>query len=230
MSKLREPTAKVKPKIRKFDQYIFKAGLVLIGIGVIILFFIYLPIGKEELKYSINKENYAKITPTPVDKKFGLMIPKLGINTKVVANIDPYNPKIYQVALTKGVAHALGTRFPGENGTVFIFAHSSENLMEARRYNSVFYLVDKLKKGDKIIAYKNGKKYEYKLQKKEIVNPENIAYLNQKDGKEQLVLMTCWPPGTTEKRMIVVAKPVKTDKTDKTENTDKTSQTLEDRK
>ena len=205
MPKLRESAAKVETSVKRWDHYIFKIGLVLIGIGAIILFFIYLPIGTQEIKYSINQDRYAKAIPTPVDKKFGLIFPKLGINAKVVANVDPYDPKIYQQSLTKGVAHAKGTRFPGENGTVFIFAHSSANLIEAQRYNSVFYLVSKLKKGDSIIAYKNGKEYKYKLVKKEIVDPENIGYLNQKDGKEQLVLMTCWPPGTTEKRLLIIA-------------------------
>ena len=42
----------------------------------------------------------------------------------------------------------------------------------------------------------------------EIIDPDEVSLLTQaQESGEQLVLQTCWPPGTTWKRLIVIAKP-----------------------
>jgi sortase A len=148
-------------------------------------------------------------TPTKiiaVDKNFSIVIPKIGANTKVIKNVDPYNSNVYQQALSKGVAHAKGSALPNADGNTFLFAHSSDNFINANRYNSVFYLLYKLKVDDSIyLAYK-GKVLEYSVLSMQYVNPENIEYLSPTYGSNTLTLMTCWPPGTTLKRLVVIAK------------------------
>ncbi len=57
----------------------------------------------------------------PVDPDFSIVIPKIAANAKILANIDASNENIYLDALNKGVAHALGTAFPGESGHIFLF-------------------------------------------------------------------------------------------------------------
>ena len=64
-------------------------------------------------------------TIDPVDTNFGLIIPKIGINAKVIPAVNPTNPGEYEEALTKGVAHASTSYFPNENGTVYLFSHST---------------------------------------------------------------------------------------------------------
>ena len=61
------------------------------------------------------------------------------------------------------------------------------------------------KEGDTVI-YK-GKRYIYRVTNKLIVDPNEVKYLTKRLNYEQLTLQTCWPPGTTLKRLLVIAKP-----------------------
>jgi len=88
---------------------------------------------------------------------------------------------------------------------MFIFSHSSVNFFEALRYNSVFYLLDKLEKGDIVDIFMNKEKFTYIVTEKELVDASNISFLTERTNQKLLTLMTCWPPGTTYKRLIVRA-------------------------
>lgn len=148
----------------------------------------------------------------PEEKQFQLLIPKIGVNTKVFANIDAGNEKIYEVALKKGVAHAIGSGLPGEanitNKSVYIFGHSTNNAWNIERYNALFYNLKDLKPGDEIIVWFWGKEYRYKVESVKKTDPLDLTYLQPQTDKEQLILQTCWPPGTTWKRLLVIANPV----------------------
>lgn len=160
-----------------------------------------------EVKYQINPATAGqKQEIIPVDENFGIVIPKINANAKVIANVDPYNSTKYQQALTKGVAHALGTSFPGQPGNVFIFAHSSVDFFNAIRFNSVFYLLDKLEKGDEILLYYNKEQFKYQVTDKKIVAASKVNYLTESGDTKTVTLMTCWPPGTTMKRLIVIGE------------------------
>jgi len=143
----------------------------------------------------------------PANKEFSLVVPKIQATAPIIKNVNPFDSDVYQRALTKGIAHAQGTDFPGEENNIFLFSHSSEDFYEASRYNSIFYLLHRLTKDDKIIIYYQGKKHTYQVTKKQIVSPEAVQYL-QETGSEYLRLMTCWPPGTTLKRLLITARPV----------------------
>ena len=96
----------------------------------------------------IKKENIKILTP--VDPQFSLVIPKIGLNTKIIPNISPTDDNQYQKALKVAVAHAAGTFFPGEKGRVFIFGHSTDYIWNVPRFNAVFYLLKEVKVGDEI--------------------------------------------------------------------------------
>ena len=115
---------------------------------------------------------------------------------------------MYQRALTKGVAHANGTSYPGESGNVFIFAHSGVDFYEATRYNAQFYLLSKLVTGDTIYLFYKKQKYVYRVTEKKVVSPEDVTYLTEDSQKKTLSLMTCTPAGTTLKRLLVIADQV----------------------
>lgn len=142
------------------------------------------------------------------DTDFSIVIPKIGASEKVIANVDPSNEKEYKKALLEGVAHAKGSSLPGLNGTTYIFAHSADSFWNVGRYNAVFYLLKEVQPGDQVIIVFQGKRYNYKVTDKKIVDPSETSYLQANIGKgEQLILQTCWPPGTTFKRLLVFAKP-----------------------
>ena len=184
-------------------------GVGLILVGAFALIYSFWPVAEAELKYSLaqmkSHENTAVEQPiTPVDDQFGIVIPKINANAPVVTNVDPYNANDYQQKLTKGVAHAQGTGLPNSERTMFLFAHSSGDLLMARRYNSVFYLLSKLEPNDEIVIYYHGAPYSYRVSQLKEVSPNSVEYLTELVDTD-LVLMTCTPPGTTWKRLLVLA-------------------------
>lgn len=143
---------------------------------------------------------------TPIDTNFGIVIPKINANARIIDNVDPSNYKEYMEALKKGVAHTKGTVMPGMIGNVFLFAHSVGNFWEVNRYNAVFYLLKELDSGDLVVLFWQGKRYDYEVTEKKIVEPTDVGYLSSVANYPMLTLQTCWPPGTTLKRMLVFAK------------------------
>jgi sortase A len=143
----------------------------------------------------------------PVDPNFSIVIPKLGANANVIPNVNVADKNQYLDALKKGVAHAEGTKFPGERGHIYMFAHSTNTFSNVSRYNAVFYLLYKLEIDDEIDVYYKGVRYKYRVTGKEIVDPSQTQYLTRKTDTEFLTLQTCWPPGTIAKRMLIFAEP-----------------------
>lgn len=142
---------------------------------------------------------------TPVDPNFSIIIPKIGANARVLANIDASNKNIYLEALNHGVAQALGTAFPGEGGHIFLFAHSTDYFWNVSTYNAIFYLLYKLEKNDEVNIFYKGQRFVYRVIGQEIVDPSQVQYLTRKTNREFLTLQTCWPPGTTLKRLLIFA-------------------------
>lgn len=95
---------------------------------------------------------------------------------------------------------------PGATGNAFIFGHSSNYPWIKGDYNDVFALLDNLEFGDKIIVYYNQQKFVYTIREKKIIRPGDLKALDRDDTKKELSLMTCWPIGTTLKRMLVFAE------------------------
>lgn len=89
----------------------------------------------------------------PPDTTFSIVIPKIGATAKVIPNVDPNNEADYLPKLMQGVAHAKGSVFPGMQGSVYLFAHSTDNFWDVGRYNAVFYLLKDLKPGDQITIF-----------------------------------------------------------------------------
>lgn len=150
-------------------------------------------------------------TITPVDTSFSVVIPKIGANERVTPNVDPSNGDIYLDVLKHTVAHAKGSALPGLKGTTYLFAHSADNFWDVGRYNAVFYLLKDLNVGDDISVFFENKRYNYTVYDKKIVDPSEVGYMAANVGQgEKLILQTCWPPGTSWKRLLIFAKPKNT--------------------
>lgn len=144
----------------------------------------------------------------PQDPNFSIVIPKIGANAKILSNIDASDEKIYLDALNKGVAQAAGTKFPGEDGHIFLFAHSTDYFWNVGTYNAIFYLLNKLQKGDEIDLFFKGQRHIYNVIGSVVADPSQVEYLTRKSNREFLTLQTCWPPGTTLKRLLIFATKV----------------------
>ena len=142
------------------------------------------------------------------DTKFSILIPKIGANARIIANTDPADESIFKPVLEKGIAHAKGSVFPGLPGITYLFAHSTDSWWNVGRYNALFYLLKELQPGDEIVVFFENERHDYVVESTEIKDPNDTEYLKHaQEGPERLVLQTCWPPGTTWKRLYVVATP-----------------------
>ncbi len=144
----------------------------------------------------------------PKDPNFSIIVEKIGADAPIIANVDASNKAVYTEALKRGVAHALGTAFPGQAGVSYLFAHSTDTIFNVPRYNAIFYLLNDLVPGDDVVIFFNNKRFNYKVVEKKITEPEDVSYFNLSTPEQILVMQTCYPPGTTWKRLLVVAKPV----------------------
>lgn len=145
---------------------------------------------------------------SPVDTEFSIVISKIGANAKIYPNVDPSNPDIFLPVLKKGIAHAMGTFFPGQKGNIYLFAHSTDNFWDVGRYNAVFYLLKDLAIGDEIVIFYQNTRHNYKVAETKVTNPSDVFYITSNQiEEEKLILQTCWPPGTTWQRLIVIASP-----------------------
>jgi len=197
-------------------RYLFYIGTVVIFVAISYLVYLYWPLAKSIIVYNkqnnlttevvnIKKEVQAQVPP----EEFSIRIPKIGASAMVKTNISPFDKKEYLPVLEKDVvAHAKDTGLPGQKDkTMYLFAHSTRQGIQMVRKNSVFYLLGELKENDPILINYNGKVYAYKVYKQKVVNASDIGYLNyEEDGKEILVLQTCWPLGTDWKRLLVFAE------------------------
>jgi sortase A len=173
-------------------------GNALIVGAVLLLSFIYYPLIS------------AYFSPTKVEaleqkEGFFITIPKISAQAPVLENVDPWNQAIYQKALEQGVAHAKGTKLPGENGTIFIFAHSSDSPWRLTRFNTIFLRLGELNAGDEILINKDKKTHKYIVKDKKVVNPNEVEYLKE-NTKDQLILQTCTPIGTAFQRLLIFAE------------------------
>lgn len=196
---------------------------ILILVSIVILFLIFSPVLKEEIKYNFDQmANVRYSTEVEVEgtfekplkvpnTDFSIVIPKIGAAAPIIDNVDSQDPFIYEKALKKGVAHAAGTAHPLDVGNVYLFAHSTDSFLNFNRYNAVFYLIGKLKRGDEIFIYYKGRKVKYQVEEVKVVEAQDNQYLYGNGEDKLLILQTCYPPGTAFKRLIVVAREVQTE-------------------
>lgn len=210
------------------------AGLVCMGLAALGLVFIYVPLITAEIHYAWTQTSTGKefnrvgrnlaivkieekpkvITaavqpnwPVP-DDNYSIYIPKIEAISRVIPDVSVENRADYMAALQKGVAEASGLAHPGKNGTTYLFAHSVGNRIDYARYNAVFYLLDKLDIGDAVEIVYNKTDYKYQVWNKEILEPSDVHYLLPQYTEEKLILQTCYPPGTTWKRLVITARRV----------------------
>ncbi len=203
-------------------------GAGLIGFAFISFLFVLAPVVREEINYKLAKQektNFgsllrqaeaeqkeavrAEAESLGVSPYFSIVIPKLGAKSEIIANTDAADEASYLESLKGGVAHARGTHFPGQGERIFLFSHSTDSPFNFARYNAVFYLLGKLEKGDGIIIFFADTKYEYEVIDKRVVVASDTSWLTGESGTEELVLQTCDPPGTSWRRLLILAKPVR---------------------
>jgi LPXTG-site transpeptidase (sortase) family protein len=126
-----------------------------------------------------------------------LEIPTLGI----VGNISyPLNETGVSSKLDSSIVHLPKSVDPGKKGTTVFTAHSSST--KWTYYANIFSSLNRLNQGSLIFVYKGSEVFAYKVYKQEVVEAR-MEQITNDAGKERIALVTCWPLGTSEKRLVV---------------------------
>lgn len=140
-------------------------------------------------------------TAAAIDE-YQLAIPSLGIkNATVKANTDD---------LTKSLVQYRQTAFPGEAGAPVIFGHSTlPQFFNEKNYLTIFSTLPNLELGADIFVDYAGVEYTYRVSKMYEVKPNDVWVLRQDYSRKTLKLITCVPPGTKLRRLVVEAELIK---------------------
>jgi len=130
---------------------------------------------------------------------YTISIPKLKIDNASVSTRDN-NLAIHLI-------NYQGTALPPEPGNAVIFGHSTlPQLYNPNDYKTIFANVYQLRIEDEIYTYVNGVAYTYKIFNINVVEPTDTSIFDQNYDNSYLTLVTCTPPGTIWKRLIIKAK------------------------
>lgn len=128
-----------------------------------------------------------------------LSIPKLHIANAFVSTVN--------TDLSTHLVHLGGTAIPPDKGTGVIFGHSTlPQLFDPNNYRTIFANAYRLEVGDEIIANVSNVTYKYKIFSIIVVDPDDTSVLTQNIDDSYLTLITCTPPGTVWKRLVVQAR------------------------
>lgn len=92
-----------------------------------------------------------------------------------------------------------------ENPLIVLGHSAPANWPKADNYDWIFSDLQHLEKGDHFTLYLNQEKAFYKAEKREIIQKGTDLSLFLKDKSADLMLISCWPPGSNSQRIVVLA-------------------------
>ena len=131
-------------------------------------------------------------------EEFLISIPKL--------EIEKARVKVDAVKFDKSLALFPGSAIPGDVGNSFITGHSVlPQFSDPENYRAIFTKLPELKIGDEVLVDLEDRTLRFVVQYAKVVEPDDLSVLGPitQNGRN-LTLMTCVPPGTNTKRLVVV--------------------------
>ncbi len=130
---------------------------------------------------------------------YNLSIPKLKIEKATV--------QIGGEDLMASLIQYPGTGLPGQYGNAVIFGHSVlPQFFNPKNYKTIFSTLPQLEEDDEIFVDFDGIQYRYLVRKIIETKPEDVVVLEQSYDSQWLSLITCVPPGTYLRRLVVRAQ------------------------
>lgn len=129
-----------------------------------------------------------------------ITISKINITAPII-QVSSENENIILEALKNGVVLYPGSSLPGQSGSTIIAGHSSSN-PPWTKYSVIFSLLNKLAPDDIIDISFGGKKYMYKVR---AIEKGSVQHILDSGLGGDLILTSCWPIGTDQGRIVVVA-------------------------
>lgn len=159
-------------------------------------------------------------TSTKVGPEPKVIIPKINVDAPVVYDVPSLEENVIQSKLKNGVVHYPipgANSVPGQAGNTVILGHSSNDVFDDGAYKFVFVQLDKLEKGDTFYLNYNSTRYTYSVTEKKVIDPTEVSQLVIDTDKPIATLVTCTPPGTALKRLVVIAEQISPDPTKATQ-------------
>ncbi len=129
---------------------------------------------------------------------FNFSIPKLGIKDATVRNDH--------TDLKQSLILYPGTASPGDLGNAVIFGHSVlPQFFNPKNYLTIFSTLHTLTPGETINITFGPATYTYKIIDMYQTHPDDLSPLAQSYDNRYLTLITCTPPGTYLRRLIIKA-------------------------
>ncbi len=130
---------------------------------------------------------------------YTISIPKIEIENAAVTNSDS--------DLTRHLVQFNSDTMPPLEGNSIIFGHSTlPQLYDPKNYKTIFANAYKLEVGDQIIVKMEKETYNYKIESVTVVDPSDTSVLAQNFSDSFITIITCTPPGTIWKRLIIKAR------------------------
>ena len=145
-----------------------------------------------------------------VGKDPKIIIPKINVEAPLVYGITGFEEHLIQDGLQDGVVHYANSAKPGEKGNAVYLGHSSNNGFNRGEYKYVFVLLFRLELDDTFVIHHEGTRYVYKVTNKQVIDPTDFSLI-QPTKKPTVTLITCTPPGTSWKRLVIQAEQISPD-------------------
>lgn len=212
--KIRKKATENAKKSRRMRRFIpLFAGL---AVALVILFLqynrlIFAPIMAYMSPGNVPASEIEALDPTitqTVSADPRLIIPKLNVDVPVRYNVPLSG---IMSAMNNGVAHyriAGASAYPGEIGNFILTGHSAGDVYSSNPYKYIFSGLERLEDGDLIYVNYNSVRYTYRVVKKEVVEPTNVAALVVQTTKPLITLVTCTPLGTSRYRLLVTGEQI----------------------
>lgn len=196
----------------KFRQikfvYVLSSAIILLAAILVSGYYVYtgfLHKNEDKIENNTSSQNTSQSSDASKTTNYQLIISKINISAPINTSVDGNNKDEYNKSLESGVAQLKGSALPGRDGNVFIFGHSSYFADKPGNFKEIFAKLNDLINGDIIEIQSQQARYIYRVSNKKIVEPNDVSVATQNYALKQLTLMTCWPIGTTDKRLVVIS-------------------------
>lgn len=168
------------------------------------------PSVEEILQSHVMEYNFSFNTIPPVNR---LLVPSLGLDVPIVTaenkDATDFTKADFDDELDQWIVKYPTTPEPWQEGNTLLFGHTSYEVWKQNPYGTIFKDLPKLKDATLIQILREGHLYEYTVVDLFIVTPKQVPaqYMTyQEAGGSYITLMGCYPLGTDNKRILVVAK------------------------
>lgn len=231
--KIRKPRPEIKIKLEPHHKKIIASSLLVVG--VLFFLSAIVPILQYQIEYSIkfnqvlsplsanygssgsilgesgtdftqlsnwfvNDQNNLQDSSLQNQKtQYTISIPKLKIDGSIV--------EVGSLDLKKSLIQYPQTALPGQFGSPVVFGHSVlPQFFNPKSYLTIFSTLYKLKQGDEILINFDSVEYKYLVEEMYEVLPTDLSVLEQRFDGRYLTLITCTPPGTYLRRLVIKAR------------------------